>query len=105
MAPEVGRLRQGISMKHARLYLVEGRVQGVGFRFFVEEVARGLGLKGYVRNLADGRVEVYAMGERAVLARLRTQLEVGPRASRVERVEERVAAQREYDDFVIEASA
>jgi acylphosphatase len=92
-------------MKHARLYLVEGRVQGVGFRFFVEEVARGLGLKGYVRNLADGRVEVYAMGERAVLARLRTQLEVGPRASRVERVEERVAAQREYDDFVIEASA
>jgi acylphosphatase len=92
-------------MKHARLYLVEGRVQGVGFRYFVEEVARGLGLKGYVRNLADGRVEVYAMGERAVLARLRTQLEVGPRASRVERVEERVAAQREYDDFVIEASA
>jgi acylphosphatase len=92
-------------MKHARLYLVEGRVQGVGFRFFVEEVARGLGLKGYVRNLADGRVEVYAMGERAVLARLRTQLEMGPRTSRVERVEERVAAQREYDDFVIEASA
>jgi acylphosphatase len=92
-------------MKHARLYLVEGRVQGVGFRFFVEEVARRLGLKGYVRNLADGRVEVYAMGERAVLARLRTQLEMGPRTSRVERVEERVAAQREYDDFVIEASA
>ena len=91
-------------MKHARLFLVEGRVQGVGFRFFVEEIARGLRLKGYVRNLADGRVEVYAMGEEAVLARLRKQLEIGPRAGRVERVEERAAAQREYEDFFIEAS-
>jgi acylphosphatase len=90
-------------MRQARLFLVEGRVQGVGFRFFVEEVARDLGLKGYVRNLADGRVEVYAMGEETVLARLRKQLEIGPRAGRVERVEERVATQREYKDFFIEA--
>ena len=91
-------------MKQARLYLVEGRVQGVGFRFFVEEVARDLGLKGYVRNLADGRVEVYAMGEETVLARLREQLQAGPRAGRVARVEEKVAAPKGYKDFFIEAS-
>ena len=97
-------VRQSNGMKQARLFFVEGRVQGVGYRFFVEEVARGLRLKGYVRNLADGRVEVYAIGKKELLARLRKQLEIGPRAGSVERVEERVAAQREYEDFFIEAS-
>ena len=89
-------------MKHAKIYLVEGRVQGVGYRFFAERAARELGLKGYARNCADGRVEVCAVGDEEQLARLREQLEIGPRASRVERVEERVAPVKNYKDFSIE---
>ena len=91
-------------MTQARLYFVAGRVQGVGFRFFVEAAARALGLKGYVRNLYDGRVEVYAIGNEASLARLRQQLEAGPLGGRVERVEEREAPRKNYKEFVIEAS-
>jgi acylphosphatase len=91
-------------MKQARLYFVEGRVQGVGFRFFVEDAARELGLTGYVRNLYDGRVEVYASGEPARLKALRTQLERGPVGSRVQKVEEWEAPKREYKEFVIEPS-
>ena len=90
---------------HARLYFVSGRVQGVGFRFFVEAEARALKLKGYVRNLHDGRVEVYAIGSERSLGELRRQLESGPPGSRVERVEEREAPRRSnYQNFVIEAS-
>ena len=48
---------------------VAGRVQGVGFRYFVARSARGLGLSGYVRNLPDGTVEVAAVGNRAALGR------------------------------------
>jgi len=92
------------TVKMARLYLVEGRVQGVGFRFFVEDAAKELGLKGYVRNRADGRVEVYAVGERDALARLREQLEAGPRAARVEGVREQDAPLRQVEDFRIEGS-
>ena len=91
--------------KHfARMYRVQGRVQGVGFRFFVEAEARKLGLRGYVRNLDDGRVEVYAVGEEAKLDSLRLRLEEGPPASRVERVEERVAPRKNYRQFLIEAT-
>ena len=88
-------------MKTARLYLVEGRVQGVGFRFFVERVAQSLGLNGSVRNLPDGRVEVYAVGELDLLEQLRAQLQAGPRASRVERVQEQAAPVKELKSFSI----
>ncbi|MBI4481111.1 MAG: acylphosphatase [Acidobacteria bacterium] len=88
----------------ARLYTIAGRVQGVGFRFFVEDEAHQLGLRGYVRNLYDGRVEVYAIGEERQLARLRKLLEQGAPASRVERVEERPAALRDFKTFAIAAS-
>ena len=88
-------------MKTARLYLVEGRVQGVGFRFFVERVAQSLGLNGSVRNLPDGRVEVYAVGELDLLEQLRAQLQAGPRASRVERVQEQAAPVKELESFSI----
>ncbi len=86
----------------AKLYRVKGRVQGVGFRFFVERAARELGLRGYVRTLADGRVEVYASGDELALGQLRKSLEEGPRASRVESVEEQDAPWQQYKTFTIE---
>ena len=72
----------------ARRYLVRGRVQGVGFRWFVEREARILGIAGWVRNNADGTVEVLAMGTRDQLSGLHSRLQQGPRASRVDNVEE-----------------
>ena len=91
-------------MKTARLYVVEGWVQGVGFRMFVEGAATALGLKGYVCNRRDGSVEVYAAGEEEVLERLRTELEKGPSASRVIRVAESPALLRNHHTFSIEAT-
>jgi acylphosphatase len=67
---------------------VTGRVQGVGFRWFVREEARRLGLSGWVTNLAGGEVEVAAGGEASSLERLRRALQVGPAGAQVERVEE-----------------
>ena len=91
-------------MKTARLFVVEGRVQGVGFRFFVERVATELGLNGYVCNREDGSVEVYAVGQESALDQLREQLELGPRGARVQRVVERPAPLRNVHTFSIEAS-
>lgn len=65
---------------------VEGRVQGVGFRFFVYGTARRLGLTGQVRNLAGGQVEVVARGSRAALEELVRELHQGSRMSRVDEV-------------------
>jgi len=71
-----------------RRYVVRGRVQGVGFRFFVEREARTLGVNGWVRNNPDGSVEVLAAGTREQLLALRGRLHQGPRASRVDQVDE-----------------
>ncbi len=71
----------------ARRYLVRGRVQGVGFRWFVEREAHILGLAGWVRNNHDGSVEVLAQGTRDQLAGLHSRLREGPRAARVDAVE------------------
>ncbi len=73
---------------HARRYLVRGRVQGVGFRWFVEREAHILGVAGWVRNNADGAVEVLAQGTRDQLSALRDRLQQGPRAARVDQVDE-----------------
>jgi acylphosphatase len=72
----------------ARRYVVRGRVQGVGFRWFVEREAHMLGIAGWVRNNADGSVEILAMGTRDQLLGLRSRLRQGPRAARVDDVEE-----------------
>jgi acylphosphatase len=72
----------------ARRFVVRGRVQGVGFRWFVEREAHMLGIAGWVRNNSDGSVEVLAMGTREQLLGLRSKLQQGPRASRVDDVEE-----------------
>ncbi len=70
----------------ARRYIVRGRVQGVGFRWFVDFEARQLGLAGWVRNLPDGTVEALAMGTQEQLAALYQKLKKGPRAARVDEV-------------------
>jgi acylphosphatase len=72
----------------ARRFVVRGRVQGVGFRWFVEREAHILGIAGWVRNNADGGVEVLAQGTRDQLIGLHTRLREGPRAARVDAVEE-----------------
>lgn len=68
-------------------FLVRGRVQGVGFRWFVMRVANGLQVAGYVRNLPDGQVEVCAKGTLEALATLEQELARGPREASVEAVE------------------
>ena len=71
----------------ARRFLVRGRVQGVGFRWFVEREAHLLGIAGWVRNNHDGSVEVLAQGTRDQLSGLHSRLREGPRAARVDAVE------------------
>ncbi len=74
--------------RQARRYYVSGVVQGVGFRFFVEREARRLGLAGYVKNLRDGRVEVYAIGAPERLQQFKAQLTRGPAMATVDEVRE-----------------
>lgn len=76
-------------------FLIRGRVQGVGFRWFVHREASELDLKGWVRNTEDGDVEVVASGEPDNLDDLRTSLQKGPRGSRVDRVIEHTLAESE----------
>lgn len=71
-----------------RAYRVSGRVQGVGFRWFTRETARELGLRGTVRNVTDGTVEVVADGPEEAMTRLRSRLEKGPRGAEVASVRE-----------------
>ena len=71
----------------ARRFLVRGRVQGVGFRWFVEREAHLLGIAGWVRNNHDGSVEVLAQGTRDQISGLHGRLREGPRAARVDAVE------------------
>ena len=70
-------------MKATR-YLITGIVQGVGFRFFTERAARLLGLRGYVRNRRDGRVEAVAAGSAERLEAFIGQLRVGPAGAKVD---------------------
>ena len=72
--------------RHARRFYVSGQVQGVGYRYFARDAAEKIGLGGYVRNLLDGRVEVYAIGSRPQLDHLVAELRRGPRHAFVEDV-------------------
>jgi len=74
--------------KQARRFYVSGRVQGVGYRFFAQRVAERLALSGYVKNLSDGRVEVFAVGSEAQMLALRADLKRGPRHALVEGLDE-----------------
>ena len=89
--------------KVAKKYVISGRVQAVGYRFFAERAANQLGICGYVRNLWDDTVEVYAIGDEASLEELKRHLAEGPRSARVTGIEESEAAVRSrYTRFVIE---
>jgi acylphosphatase len=74
-------------MRVARRYLISGRVQGVGFRYFTEDIAAREGVNGWVRNLPDGRVEVAADGETDAVERFERAIRHGPRGARVEGVD------------------
>jgi acylphosphatase len=89
--------------KIARKFLIRGRVQGVGFRYFADRVASELGICGYVKNLWDGSVEVYAIGDAVAMEELKRQLAEGPRSAHVTAVEESdVVVDKRYNRFVIE---
>ncbi|MGA2906780.1 MAG: acylphosphatase [Terracidiphilus sp.] len=78
-------------------FLIQGRVQGVGFRWFVQREASELELRGWVRNTEDGEVEVVAAGEAGNLDELRVSLRRGPRGARVDRIVEHTLADKEAD--------
>jgi acylphosphatase len=73
-------------MNVARRFVISGRVQGVGFRWFVHDTATREGVAGWVTNLLDGRVEAFVEGEQDAVARVESALHAGPRSARVERV-------------------
>lgn len=83
----------------AKRYIVRGRVQGVGFRYFVQKTADSIGVKGYARNLDDGTVEVYAMGNDEQLSALAGHLWKGPRFADVRHVDESDAAPEKVSGF------
>jgi len=93
--------------KLAKRYFVSGMVQGVGFRYFAQAAAEKLRVSGFVRNLRDGRVEVFAMGAPHQHAELRVVLERGPRFASVSEVQEETATPdpRYEGGFVINPSA
>jgi acylphosphatase len=87
-----------------RRYIVTGRVQGVGFRWFVEREARAIGVGGWVRNNDNGNVEILASGSEEQLARLRKSLQDGPRAARVDEVQEFDEQEASEPSFRIEGA-
>ena len=86
----------------AARFLVSGRVQGVAFRAYTRAQANALELRGHARNLADGRVEVLAVGDAAAIERLAEWLQHGPPLARVEAVvREAVDAAPELQGFAV----
>ena len=88
----------------AKRFYISGSVQGVGYRFFAQRAASALGVRGYVKNLFDGRVEVYAIATPEILAAFHEQLKRGPRFASVDEAAEAEAEMLgEYgDEFSIE---
>jgi acylphosphatase len=89
--------------KIAKKFLITGRVQGVGYRYFADRWASQLGIYGYVKNLWDGNVEVYAIGDAVALEELKRQLAEGPRSARVAAIDESdEPVDKRYNHFMIE---
>jgi acylphosphatase len=74
-------------MREARRYIISGRVQGVGFRYFTQAAAAREAVSGWVENQADGRVAIHAEGDAEALERFERDIRRGPRGARVEHVE------------------
>ena len=90
-------------MTLARKYYIKGVVQGVGFRFFVQRSAAKHQIRGFVRNLPDGRVEVYAESGEEAVKRFYEDLLTGPAYSRVDEIEEIVTEPTgTFSTFLIE---
>jgi len=73
-------------MRVARRYIISGRVQGVGFRYFTEATAQREGVAGWVRNLPDRSVEVVAEGDADAVARFERAVRRGPPGARIDQV-------------------
>ena len=86
--------------KECRLFLIEGKVQGVWFREATRREAQSLGITGYAKNMADGSVQVLACGEPGTLPRLAEWLKQGPPLAQVDRVEWIVSVNKCPDSFV-----
>ncbi|RLI78990.1 acylphosphatase [Archaeoglobales archaeon] len=81
---------------------VEGVVQGVGFRYFTQRIAKEIGIKGFVKNLADGRVYIVADGDEEQLDKFLSYIKKGSRSSIVRRVEVREIEESEkFENFNI----
>ncbi len=89
-------------MKIAKKYTIKGQVQGVGFRYFTTHLANRIGVYGYVKNLWDGSVEVYAIGTEQQLTTLKSGLSRGPSYSYVQNIiEEEMQINPDYNSFNI----
>jgi acylphosphatase len=88
-------------MQLARLYRIRGRVQGVGFRYFTQRTAVRLGVRGWVRNLPNGDVEVQAEASTIVLGQFREELRRGPRSAEVAEVLEQEIEPADHSTFHI----
>ena len=87
--------------KVCRHCFVTGHVQGVFYRANTKEKAESLGIKGWVRNLSDGRVEVFFCGDKDSVVELESWLNVGPDAATVDNVESNVAKYQDFTDFKV----
>jgi acylphosphatase len=85
----------------ARHYVISGRVQGVGFRYFAERAARHAGVTGWVRNLGDGRVEAHAEGTRQAVDQFEGRLRQGPSRSDIRGFESREASVTRTESFEV----
>ena len=82
-------------------FIIKGRVQGVGFRYFVKKRANELGIKGSVKNLINGDVEVYAQGSKDMIIIFKEYLSKGPVLSRVDNIIEDIFDMEKYEDFLV----
>ncbi len=89
-------------MIHSCRLIVEGRVQGVGFRYFTQRMARQIGVFGWVRNLEDGSVEIRAEGEAVRMGQFLARVRQGPSLGRVTRVQVEETPRGGFPDFRIE---
>ena len=93
--------KEELVMSHCLHCIVAGKVQGVFFRASTQQQAKQLNLTGWVKNLPDGRVEVFACGEQDKLDKLHKWLHLGPKQAQVESIEELSSNYQEHTSFEV----